>query len=160
MSITREIRDPDRLADPARYDLGQLTAAERLFLWRHRQKSKNGRVLGRNGSSMNQAEAAETLGISPKLYNALENGSNFRLSGTLDEVPEQYRAILGVAGGLRDLTFSTGELCFLARRRSGQMLMTLERELGVSRPRYHDLERAGDPAMIRFWEARGFRFPA
>ncbi len=159
MSITREIRDPDRLSNPDRFDLGQLSAAERLFLWRHRQKATCGRLLGRNGSSMNQVEAAKRLGISSKLYNALENGSQLHLSGTLDEVPELRRALLDVAAELPDLVPTAGELCFLARRRSGALLTTLEREFGVSRPHYHDLERAGAPAMILFWEDRGFRFP-
>ena len=171
MSITREIRDPDRLADPARYDLGQLTAAERLFLWRHRQKATNGRLLGRNGSSMNQAEAAAHLGIGPKLYNKLENGGKVELRTTFDcsKPTSPGQIIVRLYAGedathlieaLGPIEPATGELCFLARRRSGQMLMTLERELGVSRPRYHELERTGDPAMVRFWEARGFRFPA
>ena len=160
MSITREIRDPDRLADPARYDLGRLTAAERLFLWRHRQRATNGRLKGRNGSSMNQAEAAALLGISPKLYNNLENRLSLRLFSE-EACPEcgwsKWSFLLKRVEGVRP---TRGELCFLARRRSGLLLMTLERELGVSRPRYHDLERAGDPAMVAFWEERGFRFPA
>ncbi len=159
MSITREIRDPDRLADPCRYDLSRLTAAERLFLWRHRQKTTCGRLLGRNGSSMNQVEAAKKLGISAKLYNNLENGAQFHLTGTLEEVPKEYRTVLEVFEGLRDITFTAGELCFLARRRSGALLTTLERAFGVSRPHYHALERAGAPDMVRFWEERGFRFP-
>ncbi len=150
MSITREIRDPDRLADPCLRDLGRLAAAERLFLWRHRQRATNGRLLGRNGSSMNQVEAAERLGIGPKLYNKLENGLHSRLSA------EEASSLLEALG---PLVPTAGELCFLARRRSGQLLMTLERELGASRPYYHALERAGAPSMIRFWEDHGFRFP-
>jgi hypothetical protein len=172
MSITREIRDPDRLDDAGRFDLGRLTSAERLFLWRHRQKVTNGRLLGRNGSSMSQAEAAAHLGIRPKLYNKLENGGKIELSTTLDcsklasseELVVQLSAakndVSSLLTALGPLEPSTGELCFLARRRSGQLLMTLERELGVSRPRYHEFERAGDPVMVRFWEERGFRFPA
>ena len=150
MSITREVRDPDRLADPCRFDLGRLTAADRLFLWRHRQKTTCGRLLGRNGSSMNQIEAAARIGIGPKLYNKLENGLHTRLSA------EEASSLLEALG---PLVPTTGELCFLARRRSGTLLMSLERALGVSRPRYHELERAGDPAMIQFWQERGFRFP-
>ena len=150
MPITREIRDETRLNDPCRHDLGTLTAAEKLFVWRHRRKSTSGRFLGRNGPAMSQAEAAEHLGIGPGRYNNLENGLRTGLSAG-----DAERLI----GALGPLAPTVGELCFLARRRSGHLLMTLERELGMSRPRFHELERAGDPAMVRFWAARGYRFP-
>lgn len=150
--ITREVRAPERLTDPTRFDLGRLTAAERLFVWRHRQKSTNGCLLGRNGSAMNQSEAAQRLGIDIGAYSKLENGQQ-RTRLSADEV-------VGLLEALGPFELSIGELCFLARRRSGQMLMTLEREIGVSRPRFHELERVGDPVIIGFWEARGFRFPS
>lgn len=150
MSITREIRAPDRLNDPTRFDLGYLTAAERLFIWRHRQMATNGRLLGRNGSMMNQAEAAARLGLGRRLYSRLENGQRTLLSA------EDVKTL---AEGLEPMKPSRAELCFLARRRSGQLLGDIEREVGVSRPWFHRMEREGDPTIIQYWEKRGFRFP-
>lgn len=159
MPITREVRDPERLADPARFDLGQLTAAERLFLWRHRQPSPSGRLLGRDGRWMSQREAAAFLDVDYKLYGQLENGGQLRLAGTIDEIPTLRRELLDVVEGLTDLEPTIGELCFLARRRSGNLLMTIEREMKISRPQYHEMERAGHPWVVQYWEERGYRFP-
>lgn len=149
MPITREVRDPDRLAMTSS-DLGCLTAAEKLFLWRHRQRSKNGQLLGQNGDRMSQEEAAELLGISWSAYNKLENG--FRAYISADELEVFLHA-------LEPIRPTVGELCLIARRRSGRFLSDVEREVGVSRPRYHKMERAGDAAIVSFWADRGFAFP-
>jgi hypothetical protein len=156
MPITREVRDEARLADPNRYDLTTITASEKLFLWRHRQRTTSGRTLGRVGGAMRQAEAAAHLGISPGVYNSLENGIGVVLSA--GEI-ERLMAPLG------PLYPTVGELCFLARRRSGLTLKQLEDKIvvkdriGISRPWFHDLERAGAPEMVDFWRDRGYKFP-
>jgi transcriptional regulator with XRE-family HTH domain len=150
MPITREVRTEPRLADPGRYDLTALTAAERLFVWRHRQKTRSGRLLGRAGSAMSQAEAAAELGVSRGLYGKLENGLRSSLSA--EEVES-------LATALEPLNPTLGELCFLARRRSGELLTALEKEVGVSRPQFHELERAGAAVILRLWMFRGYRFP-
>lgn len=150
MPITREIRTESRLNDPTRYDLTVLTAAEKLFVWRHRIKSTNGRLLGRNGPRFSQIEAAAQLGIKLITYRSLEDGLRTALSA--EDVER-----LTVA--LEPLDPTAAELCLLARRRSGRVLGTIESELGVSRPRFHELERVGDAAIIRYWEERGYVFP-
>ena len=99
---------------------------------------------------MNQAEAAAHLGINPGRYNNLENGLRTGLSA---EEAERLAAPL-------NLDPVPGELCFIARRRSGLLLSTIERELGVSRPRFHELERAGAAMVLRHWATRGFLFPS
>ncbi len=149
MPITREVRSETRLADPGRYDLGVITAAEKLFIWRHRMKATNGRLLGRNGSAMSQVEAAAHLGIEYKRYNNLENG--FRTGLSAEEVER-------LTAALEPLNLTVGELCFLARRRSGMPLTAIEKALGVSRPQFHELER-GSMDIVQFWEDQGFFFP-
>lgn len=160
MTITREIRTEKRLNDPNRFNLGLLSPGEKLFIWRHRQLAASGRTIGRNGAAMNQSEAAASLGLTTALYAKLEIGQKIKLSGDVED-------LLDVAGELGqklrpavELKPTRGELCFLARRRSGTLLMTLERALGVSRPRYLELERAGNDAIVEYWSNRGYRFPS
>ena len=149
MPITRLVRSPERLAR-VELDLGRPSAAERLFLWRHRQRATNGRLLGRNGAGMSRVEAAVILGISDRAYGKLENG--LRTAMLAEETEGLLRA-------LRPLHPTHAELGLLARRRSGQMLAELQRRLGVNRSTYHVLERAGDPRIVADWEEQGFRFP-
>jgi len=146
MPITRALRAPWRTAA---LDLGALTAAERLFLWRHRQKTTSGRLLGQCGARMSQTEAAAALGIELAAYRNLELGHTTAM--TLDGA----ETLLAQLGPLRP---TIGELCFIARRRSGVTLIELERELGVSRPTLHAMERAGDPRVVATWEAWGYIF--
>lgn len=127
-----------------------MSAAEKLFVWRHRTKSISGRLLGCNGPRMSQAEAAAALGVSRVIYGKLESGLRTALSA--DDVER-------LAAALEPLLPTLGELCHLARRRSGKLLITIEHALGVSRPRFHELERAGDTSIVQFWENCGFRFP-
>jgi transcriptional regulator with XRE-family HTH domain len=141
---------PFKITDPVAYDLGRLTASEELVLWRFRQRSTNGRLFGRVGAGMSQAEAAAALGISRATYTRLEDGGSPRLSA------QAAKTLLTALGPLRP---TTGELCFIARRRSGLYLSEVESRVGVSRPRYHELERAGEETIVAFWEDRGFKFP-
>lgn len=147
MPITREVRSP-RTTD---LDLNRLSPAERLFLWRHRQPSTTRpSPTGRGGSAMTQREAAKLLGVSLAAYNKLEN---------------ELRTLLSVADvepllvAINHLVPTDGELCLLARRRSGRVLSQIEVESRICRPRFLDLERRGDDAIIGFWRARGFVFP-
>lgn len=142
MPITREIRSPGR---PTNYDLTQLSADEHLFLWRHRQRSKN-----RPETTMSQPEAAEALGLTPSMYNSLEAGGRVVLG------LENIAALMPMTVRLAP---TTGELCFLARRRSGRTLNVIEQEIGLTRPSYHAQERAGADRIVSYWVGKGFRFP-
>lgn len=154
MPITREVRSSERLGDAMSFDLRRLSASERVFLWRHRKKTTSGRLLGCNGSAMSQKEAAIYLGLDRRLFNRIENGFRARLS-----IDEAAKLLEELEPALNSLEPTLGELCFLARRRSGQLLTAIEKELGVSRPTFHALERAGAPRIVAFWTARGFIFP-
>ena len=133
------------------HDLTELTPAENLWLWRHRQRATNGRLLGKAGSAMNQDEAARALGISTASYRALELGGSTSLSAV------DVRALFAALGPLRP---TVGELCITARRRSGMPLSAAVEMAGVSRPHYLKLEREGDPSVVELWESRGYRFKA
>lgn len=135
MPITRELRTVC-LVD--RFDLTRLSRAERLFVWRHR-RSEPGKIA-----------AAIELGLPVRRYAQLETGELTRL--TLDQLPAVARAI-------SDVEPTRGELCFLARRRSGLTLKIIENELDVSRPTFYEMERSGHAAVVRYWENRGFVFP-
>jgi transcriptional regulator with XRE-family HTH domain len=145
MPITREVRSSARLANPAIYHLGQLSTAERLFLWRHRF---DGRSRGNLG--LTQVEAAAKLGINANRYIQLEKGKRAALS--VDDTTALHRAV-GV------FTPTMSELCLLARRRSGLMLSDIVLEFDGSRALFNSLEREGSPRLVAFWENRGFRFP-
>jgi hypothetical protein len=143
--------------DPARFDLGCLAASERLWVWRRRQLSTNGRLLGRVGAGMSQAEAAAMLGI-PRTqdYRALEVGVVDIVYNTKGEVPPRLRALLTALGPLRP---TASELCRVARRREVMNLPAASVATGWSHVYYLAAERVGDPALVRFWEDRGYRFP-
>lgn len=148
MPITREVREPKRMKmNP---DLGQLSAAERLFLWRHRQPCAKGSAIGRSGGSMTQAEAARLLNVSQVTYSKLEN--DLRTLMSVNDIEPFLCAI-------NHLNPTVGELCFIARRRSGNLLSTIEQEVQCSRPHYLAAERSGDRLAVSYWQGRGFRFP-
>lgn len=152
--------------DPARFDLGCLTPSEQLWVWRRRQLSTDGRILGRSGTGMSQAEAAASLGMRTQDYRALEVGETLP-----DDAAPQIRALLTALGSLRA---APSELCRIARRREGMNLReasvaagwyaarnieTATDAVGWSHVHYLATERVGDPALVRFWEDRGYRFP-
>lgn len=143
--------------DTDRYDLGTLTDAETLWLWRHRQLAMNGRLMGRSGpvmpigrygAAMSQREAANALGISEKEYVTLEHGQANNVSAV----------VVALAQPLEPLTPTIAELCQIARRRSGELLIDVYESVNLSRPTYLRAERLGDPRIVAFWEDRGFSF--
>lgn len=134
----------------AKRDLRVVSAAERLILWRYRQRTLSGREKGRVGSAMSQPEAAVRLGVGRSAYRRLESGGRVKLGAT------EMVALGTVATSIEP---TTGELCYLARRRSKRLLMGIERELGVSRPTLYEMERAGHPAVVKMWEHAGYVFP-
>src|SRR5580693_9090343 len=155
------IHSHERLADPGRFDLTRLTAAERLFIRRHRHKTDTNRVLGRNGSRMSQDEAATALGLTKSQYNKLEGGRTVRLPTvrvSADEIDRHVDAMGPLLEAVGPIEANLGELCLIARRRSGKHLRELERLADVSRPRYLEMERAGDAAIVGLWEREGYRF--
>lgn len=150
MPLGKPIVNP-KMMPTDRYDLSELTPAESLWLWRHRQRATNGRLLGKSGSAMNQDEAARALGIGTGAYRALELGGSTSLSAV------DVRALFAALGPLRP---TLGELCITARRRSGLSLQAVVETAGVSRPHYLGLEREGHESVVELWEARGYRFTA
>jgi transcriptional regulator with XRE-family HTH domain len=143
------VAESKSILDPVLYDLGTLEPAEEFWLWRLRQRAGNGRLLGRVGASLSRAQAAERLGISVRAYAKLERGRAARLTAV------DARA-LAALGPLRP---TPGELCLIARRRAGAPLARVAGDLEISRPHYHAQERAAAPAVVSYWEGRGFRFP-
>lgn len=51
-------------------------------------------------------------------------------------------------------------LLLLARRRFGTGLAGVAKALSISRVTLLAAERRADPRLVRFWQKRGFRFPA
>ncbi len=147
-------RSPYRsVLDPARFDLGYLTPSETLWIWRRRQLSTNGRILGRSGAAMSQAEAAASLGVRTQDYRLMETGDDLT---TFAEASSRVRALLTALGPLRA---TASELCRIARRREAMNLREASLATGWSHVYYLAAERVGDPALVRFWEDRGYRFP-
>ena len=129
-------------------DLTIITPGERLFLWRHRQ---NSRLRGwsrwsrkyRNGSVLSVRNAAYELRVGERKYIEMEKD----------------RAPIDGLEWLRIGNITLGERCLLARRRSGALLTEICHNIGVSRPKFHELEKIGDPRVISYWRSYGFRFP-
>jgi len=142
-----------RVTDPILYDLGELSAAERLWTWRHRQRTIVVRARrGRAGAGPGQGEVAARLGISTGAYAKLEAGRSTLLDA--DEV----ESLVGALGALRP---SVGELCRIARRRSGMTLAEIAAEapFAASKPTFLAKEESGAAEIVGFWEERGYRFP-
>lgn len=138
-------------------DLSKLTQAELLWLWRRRQLSKHSKrkptrqsTVRRMGRMMTREEASEALGVSENAYARLEVGDALLSSDEKSRVRGALAAMAGVV---------VGELCAVARRRSGGGLRAAEEALGVSRPKMQEMERCGDPRLVRYWESKGFGFP-
>lgn len=131
------------LTDPEHYDLSHLTPGERLRLWRRRRVGERGQLRG-----LSRAAAAERLGLDELALDRLERGR--AAPGAL----AQHPAIASISAA------TMGELCYIARLRSRTRLDDACREYGVTRPTYHEHERLSAATLMRFWEERGFRFPA
>lgn len=144
------------IVDPDAYDLERLAAHERLWLWRHRQRSNRPKaVRGPRYDAPSQAEMAERLGISRGSYAQLEAGGRGRLSA------EELASVVGTRA-FATLVPTVPELCLIARRRSGLEMIEVRDALGgegFSRPRLLKKEARGDATLVAFWEGRGFRFP-
>lgn len=97
----------------------------------------------RTGSVLSLKDAAYELHIGERRYIAMEKD----------------RAPIGELVWLRVPNITDGERCLLARRRSGLSLTVICQRIGVSRPKFHELEKTGDPKVITFWRRYGFRFP-
>ncbi|MDE2021160.1 MAG: hypothetical protein KGJ13_12560, partial [Patescibacteria group bacterium] len=126
-------------------DLTCLTHGERLFLWRRAQRAPVGGTLGRDGAGLSRAEAAAAVGATLEDWDRCEIGAvpNRRLLKLLGDQPPP----------------AVGELCRIARRRSGVPLAEIEATMGVARPTLHRMERVGYPRLIAYWQERGYRFP-
>ena len=137
------------------FDLGDRSVAEELWLWRHRQQSDAGAARGRRAGSMGLPEAAERLGINASQLQKLEHGDAVLVNA--DELSEMidweiWQEIDEHEPGL-------GELCFLARRRSGTPIKDAAAALGVTTTTYAKWEMEGDERVVYLWFKRGYRFP-
>ncbi len=153
-------------------DLTHRTVGEELWLWRRRTQPLDRRVFGKIGAALSQREAAEVLGISERTIDDLEN-----------ERPVDLDVAAALEVALCASAPSAGDLCRLARRRSGLSLDevaagvsyrrvftqrtrgagTWERTIdqyGVSKVTLHRMERSGDPALVAYWVGRRYRFGA
>ena len=98
---------------------------------------------------MSQAEAAAQLGSqSAQWYSDAERGA----------LPDRdVRALLAQANH-DDTEPSPGEMCALARRRSGTPLGAVCISYGASRTTYLERERGGESSVVLHWRERGFIF--
>jgi hypothetical protein len=144
MDAILEIPDAGDARPAGASDLTQVTRGERLFLWRMSQASSNP-TLG--SAQMSQTEAADTLGLRIKVYQAAER-----------DIGEPPRAVVAfLARAWPQIT--TAQRCRLARHRSGLTLDAVAFAAGpMSRPTYLRYEGLGDPRLVAWWETRGFRF--
>jgi hypothetical protein len=149
MAITRPKKKSD---DPAQHDLSVVHNDEKLVLWRHHQVSNRParRPYVNMPMFITQAEAADRLGIARRTYLRMEKRE--RLIMSVEEIGK-------TSALLETITPTPGDLCFLARRRSGTLVKELCFELGISRPCFYARERDADPSLVALWEERGFRFP-
>jgi transcriptional regulator with XRE-family HTH domain len=136
------------------YNLRDLDVSENLWLWRHRQRSDVGPARGRpRNGAMNQTEAAKCIGLSTQQYSKLENGEAAMLDANkLAQLCHKHSSFAVTNP-------SVGELCFLARRRSGLSIREVSRQLKMSNVSYNKHEAAGDPRVRDFWMQQGYQFP-
>lgn len=134
------------------YDLTQLTAGERLLLWRLRQPAPNieGERQGRNGRWLSIDAAAEQLTVRPGKWRNAEQGFD-------DEAAEEFLGEL-YERELKPSNHTTADLCRIARQRSEMGLEELCATLGVSKPWFYVMERSGDERVVEFWIDMGFVF--
>lgn len=123
---------------PIDFDLSRLTEGERLWLWRVSQPEPAG---GWPRRVMSQETAAARFGIRYGAYVALEKD---RGHAEVDVDPP---------------TPTVGQLCQLARRRSGEGPQIVARDMGVTRVTIWTWETIGSPRLVAYWHGRGFAFP-
>jgi transcriptional regulator with XRE-family HTH domain len=110
-------------------DLTDQTFGEQLWLWRRREGFK-------------QTTAAARLGMGRTTYWKHETDQ------VEFELPRWWR----------DPPQTVGELCALARRRTGWSLRKTAAKVGVSHVILLRREACGHLDLRAFWEARGFQF--
>lgn len=88
-----------------------------------------------------QAEAAKTYGVSERRYNLWE---------TDREAPTGWQ--------VHKLVPNHGDLCALARRRSGKDLRRLAKSMKVSHVTVLVWEKSGDGRLVELWKKRGYTF--
>lgn len=113
--------------DTINYDLTDRTLGEEIWLWRRRQPALNGRAFGKIGATMSQEEAASILGIDYQLLVGLEEEESAVLDRTTSE------SLVAMLTGAP----TPGELCRLARRRSGLTLDEAAAGLNISKVTLH-----------------------
>lgn len=115
------------------FDLGRLTAGERLWL-------------ARKAAGLTQVKAAKRAGVGENAYAGAEKDLNAAVRGPVPGIPAVRRPTMA-------------QMLALARRRSGLGLRGLAKAGSVTKVTVLAWERAGRPELVRFWEKRGFTFP-
>lgn len=128
------------------HDMSAVTYSENLRLWRLRQRSEEPADGRGRGYILSQREAAEKLGVPPQVYRRAETGASF--VHELDHVMSK----------LKDVTvdLTRGELCWLARRRSGKHLDAVAKEMSITKPTYLKLEASADKRVLSYWKGQGY----
>jgi hypothetical protein len=98
---------------------------------------------------LSQAEAAARLGVGVRFYHDAEAD---RLTSC------NVKALLAATYEVSLPEPTRGELCALARRRSGLRLPTIAADLGITHLTYLRWERTGQPGVVTYWTNRGFTF--
>lgn len=111
-------------------NLRERTPGEDLWLWRKH-------------CGLSQARAAAKLGVGRTTYWTYETDQQLG-----PERPPTYR--LSHA--------APADLLRLARRRNGRTLLETARRVGCSHVTLLAREAAGDPALVAWWESRGYSF--
>ncbi len=96
--------------------------------------------LRRRRNGFTQEQMAQKLYISEKAYNMIET--------------DRSRAKRRAPSGL----WNPGDLCMLARRRSGMCLRTTAANFGISHTELLTRERESDPRLVEAWKSLKYRF--
>jgi len=132
-------------------DLGLLSTAEELWLWRIRQPMRQiieRPFQRRHRHEMSRREAAKFLGISLERYTHLERGQRVQMA--IDEMPAL--AFLR----MERPEMSLREQLWLARRRSGLLIREIAHQIGVSHQTVLSREDNATRSLIDYWASKGF----
>src|SRR5271166_172699 len=146
-------------------DLLVRTDAERAWMWRMAQPVDPEGRARRVANHMTQQEAATLLGISRAGYKQLEDGRKVRLEVDFDTVATtnsqfDLAALRSILQKITEAAEPTlGQLCALARRRSGRRIGDLAAELGTTRVTYLTWENESDPRLVEWWRDQGYTLP-
>lgn len=112
-----------------KYSLNEMTAGEKLWMLRQRNK-------------WNQQDLADKVGMSLRAYRTCERGDGIpygRLGHTWGHDPHTLL-----------------DFCALAKRRSGWTGIQVARRMKISRVTLSRMEEMGADVLVKFWKNQGF----